>query len=114
MLHASLAAGRWHTMPLVEQLGNVGSEVGRAARWAARDPAGSRRAFERALELLDLTIADPRWRGRLKELTRARELLCDAALTGGREFGSTLEDMERWFLPFAVAARRQMEEGRKR
>lgn len=31
------------------------------------------------LELLDLTIEDPRWRGtgRLKELLRLREVLCD-------------------------------------
>jgi hypothetical protein len=36
--HAGLAAGRWHTMPLVEQLGNVGSEVGRIARWKTKDP----------------------------------------------------------------------------
>lgn len=25
--HAELAAGRWHTMSLMEQLGNIGSEV---------------------------------------------------------------------------------------
>lgn len=112
-IHPSLAAGRWRTMPLSEQLGNVGSEVGRAAGLAARDAAASWRAFERALELLDLTIADPRWRARLKELTRARELLCDA-MFGGGEYGSTLADMERWFLPFAVAARRSIEEGRGR
>ena len=31
-LHAGLAAGRWHTLTLNEQLGNVGSDVGRAIR----------------------------------------------------------------------------------
>lgn len=30
--HAGLAAGRWHEMPLVERLANIGSEVGRATR----------------------------------------------------------------------------------
>jgi hypothetical protein len=30
MHHAGLADGRWHTMSLVEQLANVGSEVERA------------------------------------------------------------------------------------
>ncbi len=30
-LHAGLAAGRWYQMTLVEQLANIGSEVGRAA-----------------------------------------------------------------------------------
>ena len=28
-LHRDLAAGRWHTLPLVEQMANVGSEVSR-------------------------------------------------------------------------------------
>ena len=59
----------------------------------------------RALELLDLTITDPRWKGRRKELTRARTFLCDA-MDGGKEHGSRLEDLDRYFLAYAVAARR--------
>ena len=73
-------------------------------RWRGRDQRLMTGAFERALELLDLTLADSRWRGRLREIARARELLCDAA-TGGTEYGTTLEDMDRYFLAFAVAAR---------
>jgi hypothetical protein len=61
-------------------------------------------AFTRALELLDLTLADARWRHRLREIARARELLCDAA-GGGGEYGTTLEALDRYFLAFAVAAR---------
>jgi acyl-CoA hydrolase len=70
-----------------------------------RAPAEQSAAFERALELIDLTLADPRWRGRLKEIARAREVLCDAA-DGGRDYGATLEDLDRYFLDFAVLARR--------
>ncbi len=103
--HAGLAAGRWRELTLVAQLGNVGGEVSRAARWRAKDPAQSDRALVRALELLDLTLADPRWSRRLKELARARELLCDAWL-GGREYRSKLEDMDRYFFQFALAARK--------
>lgn len=103
--HAGLAAGGWSRLSLAEQLGNVGSEVGRLRRWRGRDEGLAERAFHRALELLDLTLADPRWRGRLKEIARARELLCDAALGGG-QYDTTLEDMDRYFLQFAVAARR--------
>ena len=73
-------------------------------RWQGRDERLMDRAFERALELLDLTLADPRWRDRLREIARARELLCDAA-SGGREYGTTVEDLDRYFLAFAVAAR---------
>ena len=102
--HAGLAAGRWHTMPLVEQLANVGSEVVRVHRWKERDLQACEKAFGRTLELLDLTIQDPRWQGRRKELTRVREFLCDA-MFGGSEYGSDFVDLDRYFYHFAVAAR---------
>jgi len=102
--HRDLAAGRWGKLSLAEQLGNVGSEVGRMLRWKSRDERLVAGAFERALELLDLTLADPRWRARLREIARARELLCDAA-AGGSQYGTTLTDLDRYFLAFAVAAR---------
>lgn len=103
--HRDLAAGRWGQLSLCEQLGNVGSEVGRMRRWHGRDERLAAAAFDRALELLDLTLADPRWRTRLREIARSRELLCDAA-SGGREYGTTLEHLDRYFLAFAFAARR--------
>ena len=78
--HASLGAGRWQTLSLTEQLANVGSDVARARRWQEKDPQQCDNAFVRALELLDMTISDPRWKGRRKELTRVREFLCDAML----------------------------------
>ena len=99
-----LAAGRWHSLSLMEQLGNVGSDVARAARYYGKDQQRCEQAFERALELLDLTIADSRWKGRLKELTRARELLCDA-MFGGTTYGSDLASLDRYFFHFAMAAR---------
>jgi hypothetical protein len=103
--HRELTAERWAQFSLAEQLANVGSEVGRMLRWRERDPRLAAGAFDRALELLDLTLADPRWRGRLREIARARELLCDAA-AGGGSYGSTLEGLDRYFLAFAVAARK--------
>ena len=102
--HRELAAGGWGRLSLAEQLGNVGSEVGRMRRWRDRDERLATAAFDRALELLDLTLADARWRGRLKEIARARELLCDAA-SGGREYGATLDELDRYFLEFALLAR---------
>lgn len=103
--HRDLAAGRWEQLSLAEQLGNVGSEVGRMLRWRGRDDRLMWGAFDRALELLDLTLADGRWRGRLREIARVRELLCDAA-AGGADYATMLEDLDRYFLAFAVAARR--------
>ncbi len=63
-IHKQLAAGQWHTLSLVEQLANVGSDVARAARWYGKDRQRCEQAFKRAVELLDLTIADNRWKGR--------------------------------------------------
>ncbi len=102
--HASLAEGRWFTMPLVEQLAHVGSEVGRMLRWKEKNPQNCEKAFCWALELLDLTIQDPRWKGRRKELTRAREFLCDAML-GDNLYGTNLGDLDRYFYHYALASR---------
>ncbi len=109
--HPDLAAGRWSHFSLAEQLANVGSEVGRMVRWRERDPRLMSRAFDRALDLLVLTLSDPRWRTRLREIARVRELLCDATL-GKPEYGTTLQDLDRYLLAFAVAARNGREQAR--
>lgn len=105
VLHGGLAAGRWRELTLLEQLGNIGSEVARAHR--ARVSGSAARfdaALDRALELFDLTLEDPRWVGRRREIGRAREVVCDY-LVGGNEFGSSFESLDAYFMAFAVAAR---------
>ncbi len=102
--HPSLAAGRWQTFSLVEQLANIGSEVERALNWLQKNnPEYSRLAFGRALELLNLTIADPRHQHRLKEMTRLREALLDFFL-GTNEFNSTEKSWRSYFYGFAYAS----------
>jgi hypothetical protein len=92
---------RWFTLSLADQLGNVGSEVGRARAWQGKNEERFWGASARALELLDLTREDARWLSRSRELDRARESVADAIL-GGREYGSTLADLERYFMRFAL------------
>ncbi|MBU0533519.1 MAG: hypothetical protein KJ887_01780 [Candidatus Omnitrophica bacterium] len=99
--HKDLTKGRWQTLSLAEQLANIGSEVSRAGRWQQKDSKLFWSAVERALELFYLTIADTRWKSRLKELTRLREIFCDAVL-GGKEYGSTLQSLEQYFFYFAL------------
>lgn len=95
----------WFSRSLAEQLGNIGSEVGRAQNWIGKDEARFQGAFDRALELFDKTLEDPRWKGlRRREIARAREVFCDAA-EGGKEYGSTLKQVDAYFFSFAVAAR---------
>ncbi len=91
----------------MEQFANIGSEVGRAAR--AKAVGNNERlanALDRCLELFALTIADDRWRFRRREITRAREVVCDF-LVGDNVYGSSADSLERYFVPFPVAARRQ-------
>ena len=104
--HKELAAGRWLTFSLIEQMANVGSEVGRAINWKIKGHLPySQKAFERALELLDLTLADRKNRGHLREVARVREALVDY-LAGVNEFSSTAEAWNKYFLHFAVAVRK--------
>lgn len=105
--HQDLAAGRWHELSLAEQLGNVGSEVSRAVKWTARRPELARGALERALELFDLTLDDPRHRQsppRLREIARAREVVVDF-FDGSNEYQSTAVGLQRYFDAYALAAR---------
>lgn len=102
--HKILAGGRWQELSLKEQLGNIGGEVSRAIKWRRRDTDAFERTVFRALELFDLTLGDPRWRHRLKEIARAREMFCDA-ISGGKEYGNMLEDIDRYLFQFALAAR---------
>lgn len=89
---------RWGNFTIWQQLLAVGSEVGRARSSEERDDKdGKRRALERAMELLDFTIADPRWRNhRLAELLRARELVA-GHFDGSDAYDSTLADLENYF-----------------
>ncbi|MCX6572582.1 MAG: hypothetical protein NTX99_01190 [Candidatus Aminicenantes bacterium] len=59
--------------------------------------------FMLGMELLNLTIADPRHRHRLKELTRLREALLDFFL-GDNAFSSTGKSWRNYFYGFAYAA----------
>lgn len=106
VFHREAAAERWFEMSLMQQLGNVGTEVARAARAKkAGSEARGWNALVRALELFDLTIADGRWHGpKRREICRAREVVCDF-VAGNNEYRSTAESLDRYFLPFAVAAR---------
>ena len=96
---------RWRAFSLPEQMGNIGSEVGRAAKWQNRNKKAFWGAVTRAIELFELTIADRRWGGEKIEIGRAKEVFCDAVL-GGKEYNSNLGDLEKYFMQFALLANR--------
>lgn len=96
------ARGKWWQLSLSEQMSHLGSEIGRAVRWAKTHPQRSWNAVERALELFALTLDDPRWRAmpwRLRELARLKEEFVDWA-TDRRSFSSNPDKMLRYFESF--------------
>ncbi|MEW6324608.1 MAG: hypothetical protein AB1515_04405 [Nitrospirota bacterium] len=109
LVHRELAAGRWNELSLLEQMGHIGSEVERALQWKRKNnPDYCRRALERAVELLDLTLGSPGNRLRLKEIARTREVVVDF-FYGENEYRTSGEFLSRYFLQFATAARRSVD-----
>src|SRR3990172_11362211 len=103
-MHKDLAAGRWFTFSLVEQLANVGSEISRTILWKQKvDFIQSRAAFFRALELIHLTVIDSKNKGRRKEVLRARELLIDHFMYDN-QYKTTDESWNKYFYDFGYAA----------
>ena len=59
-IHKTLTPSHWFQFSLFEQLANVGCDIERTIYWKnSGNLEYSKQAFERALELLDLTVADP-------------------------------------------------------
>lgn len=95
---------RWAALTLIEQMANIGSEVGRTYKWLSKSkPQMAQGAFFRALDLIDLTIRYGRYgeegRGQLlKELCRCRDEFTSAVLTNNLE---SLQSLDRYFGHFA-------------
>ncbi len=103
--HRELAAGRWNLLSFAEQMANIGSEIERTISWKKKGlPEISGRAFDRSLELIDLTIADARNLTRLRELLRVREAIADHFYFDNF-YQSTPESWQRYFGSFLIAAR---------
>lgn len=104
-IHKELAEGRWFNLSFLEQMANIGTEVERGILWRKKNNTNySKKAIERALELLDFTLADPKNRKRLKELARLREVLVDYFYFDNI-YGSSDELWHKYFLPFNYAVR---------
>ncbi len=105
-IHQDLAAGRWFTMSLADQLANVGSEFSRAYR--AKLNHQEKRfepAFLRLLELLNLTLKDTRWTGRRKqEIARLKENIVENIYQDPVNFPA-IASLEKYFYYFGVSRR---------
>jgi len=99
---------RWAAMPFMEQMANIGSEVGRTAKWATKGKVNlAESAYIRALDLFDLTIKygrlnSPGRSAALTELCRSRDLFAQAVQDSDID---TLNWLDNYFLHFAAAER---------
>ncbi len=63
-LNSEITIGSWSKMPKKQQILNLSAELARVSsafsRYGNDDPI-TKEAYERAFELIDLTLKDPRW-----------------------------------------------------
>lgn len=98
---------RWACLSFDEQMGNIGSEVGRAIL-AHRSGRTDRqeRAIDRAIDLFNATVQvhiGTEYSYRLKEVLRARDEFLRLFFDG--TFDEDAENIERYFNDFAYLAR---------
>lgn len=101
MQHKDLA-GSWKKQTLAYQMANIGSEVSRSIKNQSK-PARFNGAFERALELFDLTIESLQEKNapdELREVCRAREEFCDYFYGGF--YHTDPVKMQRYYDQFAM------------
>lgn len=94
---------RWAQMTMYEQMGNIGSEVGRALAAKRRgDDLSMQGALYRGLDLIDITaeLWAMQKSPRTRELLRAREQFAEAIITDKND-----DKLEDYFMYFAIAAR---------
>lgn len=104
--HSNTLIQKWPQLTLAEQLGNVGSEVSRMINWRYKDKNIANKAFERMLELIDLTLATVRGKYRIREIARSRELLVSSWLANDQSTDADLIGLNKYFLQFALLAHR--------
>jgi hypothetical protein len=103
-IHQELSQGRWFELSLIEQLANIGTDLERYIRWRQKNNTTySRAAFDRVLDLIDLTVSDPKNKKRLREILRTREALIDHFIYDN-EYNTTLEQWQNYFYQFNYAA----------
>lgn len=93
---------RWFSMPIGMQISNIGSEVSRALRWKSKSDEKKTGEFtKKAIELLELTMQDPKNKHRTGELGYCIEELKDYFL-GDNEYHTTEEMIKRYYDAFIM------------
>lgn len=103
MTNYQIDRAKWATLTIFDQMGNVGSEVGRALAAKRRgDAEQARAALYRGLDLIDATaeVWAAQKSPRTREILRAREEFISVVEGSGDD-----PKLENYFMQFAIAAR---------
>lgn len=93
---------KWSKRSLKEQMGNIGSEFFRMLSLKEKgDLKNSKDSFIKVLELIDLTTEDKRWRKRLFEVLRSREIICDLFFDT-KQYNISIDHFKKYFINFAL------------
>lgn len=81
--HATLSPERWTAFSLDQQILMIANEMNRAGKWFdPDDPDRRKKAYQRIMNLLDLTVAVSRKRTLRRELLRWRGLIAGLYISG--------------------------------
>ena len=98
---------KWFNLTKAQQIGNIGSEIARAAYWENHNDLINRnKALERSLDLLDLTLNDRRWKAGIKEIARFREVV-SAQYCNDEFFNITIKELEEFCINFVIVSARK-------
>lgn len=80
-IHKNLNKKKWEKFTRGQQILMIANEINRAKNWLLKvDSIEVANCYERALELLDLTVSVVKRGNLIKELLRFREVLCEEYL----------------------------------
>jgi len=97
---------KWRKYSFYQQMGNIASELSRAVHFEKNvDTAHLKAAQLRLIELVDLTIDDPKNIKRLKELCRFKEVLGDW-YWDSNQYGFKPEFLKNYAMDFALSQRK--------
>lgn len=101
----SISKDTWMKLTFSQQMANIGAEVGRALKWKSKNKKVLQdKAFFRALDLLQLTMAVHHSGSVLKELCRVKEQLIDHVMFDN-QWQSTEDSWNQYFYHFNKVAR---------
>jgi len=103
--HRKQSKGDWQKKTFLEQMANIGSEVYRAINWRKKgNEEYAQLAFERSLELFDLSKSSNLTYPQYKELLRMREMWVDY-FKYDNEYNSTEEWINKYFVYTTIASK---------